>query len=164
MTGLTNGTSYTFTVTATNTAGTGAASAASLAVVPVAPKGAGVVTQTPARFFETRSDYGTFDGDQAAQGRRTANQVTTVKIARRNNIPADAAAAVVNITAINPAAGGHITVFPCNAKQPNASTLNYAAGQVIANGATVPLDNNGNICVFTRQAMDLIVDVTGYLK
>ena len=37
VTGLTNGTSYTFTVTATNSAGTGAASAASPAATPLAP-------------------------------------------------------------------------------------------------------------------------------
>ena len=40
VTGLTNGTAYTFTVTATNTAGTGSASAASNSVTPTGPPGA----------------------------------------------------------------------------------------------------------------------------
>jgi hypothetical protein len=40
--------------------------------------------------------------------------------------------------------------------------LNYAAGQVVANGATIKLGVGGKICVFTQQAMDLIVDVSGY--
>ncbi len=47
VTGLTNGTSYTFTVKATNSAGTGATSAPSAAVKPTAPTGPPPVTSKP---------------------------------------------------------------------------------------------------------------------
>lgn len=46
VTGLTNGTPYTFTVTATNALGTGPASVATVAVTPTAPAGFVITTQT----------------------------------------------------------------------------------------------------------------------
>ena len=116
----------------------------------------------PGRLFESRSGLATVDGQQNAQGRRTAGQVTRVQIADRSGVPGDALAAVVNVTAIRPSQGGYITVFPCDEKQPNASTLNYTTGQVVANGATTKLGPKGDICVFNNRATDLVVDVTGY--
>ena len=51
MTGLTGGTSYTFTVTATNSVGTSSASSASNSITPVAPKWMGIEFSSGARVY-----------------------------------------------------------------------------------------------------------------
>jgi hypothetical protein len=42
------------------------------------------------------------------------------------------------------------------------STLNFDAGEVVPNGASVPLDATGGLCVFSPVSTDLIVDVNGF--
>jgi hypothetical protein len=130
-----------------------------ITVIAAPPSFTGVI---PDRLFETRAGEKTADGKQQAVGRRAAGQVSEVQIAGRGGVPADALAAVVNVTAIRPDEGGFVTVFPCGVPRPSASTLNYAPGQVVANGATIKLGASGKVCVYTHRAMDLIVDVTGY--
>jgi hypothetical protein len=122
-----------------------------------------VVTIVPARLLETRAGETTLDGQQQGIGARSAAQTTTVQITGRAGIPTGATAAIVNIAAIAPTNGGFITAYPCDQPQPGASTLNYAAGQIIANGATIKLSAQGTICIFTQQPMHLIVDATGYI-
>jgi hypothetical protein len=126
------------------------------------PAGSSFVGTTPGRVFESRSGESTMDGKQNAVGRRRAGQVSEVQVAGRAGVPSDALAVVLNATAIRPDLGGYVTVFPCGVSRPDASTLNYAPGQVVANGATIKLGTGGKICVYSHQAMDLIVDVTGY--
>jgi hypothetical protein len=129
---------------------------------PTDPAAVGVVTITPARLLESRAGKKTVDGKQQGIGKRTAGQVTTVQIAGRAGIPTNADAAIINIGAIAPDNNGYITAFPCDKPQPGASTLNYTAGTTIANGATIKLSTAGTICIYTHQAMHLIIDVTGY--
>lgn len=71
---------------------------------------------------------------------------------------------LVNAGAVSPALQGFITVYSCDADQPQASTLDDAAGQTIANGALIALSPTGTLCIYTHQAMGLIVDINGWIS
>ena len=54
-------------------------------------------------------------------------------------------------------------MFPCGTAVPEASNLNYAAGQTIPNAVFAKLGADGRVCIYTYAATDLIVDVNGYV-
>ena len=110
---------------------------------PVSAAGSSFTGLTPALLFETRTGQSTFDGQQNAVGRRSAGQISEVQVAGRAGFPDNALAVVLNVTSIRADQGGFATVFPCGVTRPDASTLNYAPGQVIANGTTVKLGKVG---------------------
>jgi len=126
------------------------------------PVGAGAGTVIPARLHDTRP-AATVDGKESNTGRRVAGSTTTIQVTGRGNVPAGASAALVNVVAINPGAAGFFTIYPCGSDRPEASTLNFAAGQTLANGATIKLGTGGTVCVYTDQATDLLLDVTGFV-
>jgi uncharacterized delta-60 repeat protein len=117
---------------------------------------------TPSRLLETRKSP-TVDGQFENVGRRQANTTSEVQIAGRAGIPAGSTNATLNITAINAADAGFVTVWPCSEARPNASTLNVSAGGTIANAAVTKLSTTGAICIYTSTTTDLVVDVTGVL-
>lgn len=118
----------------------------------------------PARYLDTRTEPNatTFDGAGQGGGHVPAEQPIEVPIAGRGAVPSGAAAAFVTLTAVTPDGPGYLTAYPCGAR-PHASTVNYAAGEVVPNGAVVELSPTGSLCVFTKAAAHVLVDVTGYL-
>jgi hypothetical protein len=68
---------------------------------------------------------------------------------------------VLNVTAVNPVSRGFLTVYPCGADRPEASSLNYTPGVATANNVVAKVGTNGQVCVFTNQDTDLVVDVAG---
>ena len=116
----------------------------------------------PSRLLDTRPDEPTFD-DYDDDGRRAARSVTEIPVAGRGEVPTDADAVMLNVTAVLPGGLGHLTVWPCDADQPTASNLNYASGQVVPNSVLAKLDVNGRICVYTEADTHLVVDLTGYV-
>ena len=116
----------------------------------------------PTRLLDTRENATTFDGFDQAVGRLDANTTYELDIASRGGIPTDALSVTANLVAVNPSAPGHLTVYPCGFDKPLASALNYMPGVNIANEFTVPIGDNGDICIYTYAETDIVVDIYGY--
>lgn len=79
-------------------------------------------------------------------------------------IPFDASAAAFNITAVGPTNPGYITVWPCDVARPDASNLNFTAGGVAANGVIAPIGATGQVCFYSNQATDFLIDISGWFS
>ena len=135
-------------------------------VVAYLPAGAPYAAVGPLRLADTRTDGAadTVDGRFEAEGRLGAGATYRIGIAGRDVVPADAVAAVLNVTVIRAAGPGYFTVHPCLEPTPLAASLNYVAGVNRGNEIIAPLSRDGEICVFTSAAADLSVDVVGLLS
>ena len=112
---------------------------------------------TPTRLVDTRNGIG-------VPGRVEAGRQVVVQVTNRVSVPADATAAVVSITAVNPSAPGFVTVHPCADRVPDTSTLNFVAGQTVANTTIAALSDSGQLCVWAFTETDILVDITGWLS
>ncbi|HUF99256.1 MAG TPA: S8 family peptidase [Ilumatobacter sp.] len=115
----------------------------------------------PARVLDSRVGGLTVDGGFAGVGVRGAGSVTELLVVGRGGVPVDAGAVVLNVTVTEPEVAGFVSVFPCGGVQPNASSVNYVAGQTVANAVVAKVGVAGKVCVYTLGTAHLIVDVNG---
>ena len=106
----------------------------------------------PTRILDTRSPV----------TRLAAGAVLELPVGGVGGVPADAVAAVLNFTVTNPAGTGYVTVYPCGSPRPEASNLNYVAGQSVPNLVIAKLGTAGRVCAYSYAATDLIADVNGF--
>lgn len=76
-------------------------------------------------------------------------------------VPTGTNAVVANVTAVNPASGGFLTVYPSDQPQPTASNVNFNAGQTLPNRVSVPVGSADAITVYSNVPTDIIVDIGG---
>lgn len=116
-------------------------------------------TATPFRLSDTRSTQ--VELLSGTSGGLHRGETMTIQVAGHGGIAEDAKAISANITAVGGDVPGYLTVWPCGPR-PNTSTVNFASGSAVANGAQVPLSADGSICVYANTNVQVIVDVNGW--
>jgi hypothetical protein len=112
----------------------------------------------PARLLNTRTGLGAPKAHVAAGG------TVRLKVTGHGGVPASGVSAVeLNVTALAPARGGYLTLYPDGARRPVASQVSFAPGQSVAGLVLVPVVN-GSVDLFNGSggSVDLTADVTGY--
>ncbi len=134
--------------------------------VTTSTNGRFVPLANPERWMDTRGLSGAplpaaFSGTPRLAN---AGETITVPVFDTSVVPATGVAAlVVNVTAANSAGTGYLQANPAGATGAVHSTVNYTSASASANTAIVPLGTNGEIQVFTNGAVNIIVDVVGYI-
>jgi hypothetical protein len=96
---------------------------------------------------------------------RASNQPRANSITRVNTGAATGSrAALVNLTMTGASNFGYITADKCSRLQPgpqSRSNGNFRPKADVSNLSVVPLDTDGSFCIYSEQAVDLVVDVQG---
>jgi subtilisin family serine protease len=146
-----------FTVTATDFAGNQSQATHSYLLVPPATVEA-FGSLSPQRILDTRQTH-----------RLDAGATIDLPVTGRNGVPATGVGSVVlNLTATAPRSTGYLTTWPHGEPRPNASSLNFAAGDTVANLVIAKVGANGAISIWnsndapTMSDLDVIVDIVGW--
>ena len=151
----------TVNVTVTTAGGTSAASSADQFTYEAA-----YTPITPTRVCDTRAgNPSNLSGAEAQCNGKTlsANTPLNVTVVGIAGVPSTGVSAVVlNVTVVNEATAGYVTVYPAGATQPLTSNLNFTTGKAVANLVEVGVGSSGQVAIVSSAAANVIVDVEGY--
>jgi len=71
---------------------------------------------------------------------------------------------VLNVTGTEATGAGYVTVWPCGAEQPLASSLNLVPGTTSPNAVITRLGTDGTVCLYTQSGAHLLADVSGFFR
>ncbi|MFN8040843.1 MAG: M4 family metallopeptidase [Acidimicrobiales bacterium] len=127
------------------------------------PSGGRLTAVTPTRVLDSRPPPEQVGPDGTPWG---PGQTRTVAVAGLAGVPPQGVSAVVlNVTAVNPTADSHLTLWDTGVAMPTASNLNFRAGDVIPNLVVVKVGTGNTISVFNnRGSVDVLVDLVGYFS
>ena len=126
------------------------------------PVAAQFYTVTPCRVADTRNPTGPYGGPALA-----ANSDRTFVVGGQCGVPSTAKAVSVNVSVTQGSAPGNLRLYAGGTALPNATAINYRAGQTRANNAFAPLGTAGALAVRCDQTsgnVQVIIDVNGYFQ
>lgn len=155
--GLVNGDAYDVSLRAVTEVGGTEVAAGS--VTPYAPTASVFFPITPARAYDSR-----FAGPGGTAVPLAPGETRMIDMTGAS-VPEDASAIAYNLTVVNPAAAGHLRVVPSGMSSVETSTLNFVAGQTIANASVVKAGHMiGYVKVFNGGTVpvNFLVDSVGF--
>jgi hypothetical protein len=154
---LSNRGEHSLTATATDPAGNASATSAGFVYTLVSFEGT-FHPLSPARILDTRT------GNGAPQAKVGPGRTVALQATDRGGVPATGVSAVVmNVTVTQPTASSVLTVWPSGEPQPNASNLNYVAGQTVPNLVVVKVGTGGKVDLRNFSgSTHVIADVVGW--
>jgi hypothetical protein len=133
------------------------------AMTDVSP-GVGFVAAAPCRLVDTRSGSGFPAGygppwlSAGVPRNFDLNSSPTCP-----GIPDGVDAYSLNVTVTNTQGPGFLLIYPEGGSQPNVSSINYLAGDTLANAVIVPAGTGGSIRIVAGvSGTDVIIDINGY--
>ena len=119
----------------------------------------GFVSLTPARLLDTRIGTGTAAGAVPSAGS------VGVTVTGQCGIPTSGVSTVVlNVTVTEPSAAGYVTAYASGTPRPNASNVNFVAGQTVPNLVVAPVGADGRVILFNGApgTVQVVADIAGY--
>ncbi len=116
---------------------------------------------TPCRVVDTRNAAGLNGGPAIGP-----NTTRGVAIKGYCGVPSTAKAVSLNLTITGSTAGSWIAIWPAGQGYAGVSTINFNAGDTLANGAIVGVGGGTpDLNVYNASgSVDVIIDVTGYFQ
>ncbi|WP_158702337.1 PKD domain-containing protein [Kitasatospora sp. MMS16-BH015] len=137
---------YRITLTATDDHGSSGSSSQQITV------GAEYVATKPTRLLDTRTSRAVGPG-----------QSVKIDVSHAPGVQGFPTAVQLNLTATQPTAAGYVSAYPSGGTRPTVSSLNFTAGQTVANAAVVPVGPDGTITLYNHSGTtQLIADLNGY--
>lgn len=124
-------------------------------------QGAGYSPVQPTRLTDTRSAtrVGPIAGPLSDQVPVTINPLEGTGYTAN-----DVSGLLANITVVAPTGGGYLSTWPTGSARPNASSLNFGAGETFANATLVALGPDGTFeLMVAGGSAHVIVDVFGWI-
>ncbi len=115
-------------------------------------------------WFPLSTNYEALTPQRLADSRDDGAKVKafTPYVVSVDDVPADAAAAILNITAAAATSNTYVTVYACDEEIPVVSNTNASSGRNVAAVSVTALDDDNNVCLVASSPTHLIVDLQGW--